>query len=336
MNLLETLTQVVPNAGPKTQALFNDAEQKLQMLESSGSNRAGIIRQQLTDAISKGQNPSGLIKGLDKIYYSSLSRSEKSAITGDTRQKESKGVAPEEALIQIENALNLGDERGIKLPSQEIKSAAMALGRGDLKTAAKVAGRLSKNIEDAMKLQNEEDKDIRTTAEGLQVAVGKKTGTIYTGGVPASRGRENTDVFTLFLGEERKKDIATVPFAGSVMQVLPEGFTPVPEISQLETIQPRPELYAQATKPESESVIPRGMKYIEEARRLYKSGDVRKAIDTLVSSGLYPEYEGQINASTAAELLGINEEVNQNKTPTPMPQTVPTDNRPPLKSILGK
>lgn len=335
MNLLETLTQTVPNAGPKAQALFNDAEQKLQMLESSGSSRAGVIRQQLADAISKGQNPSNLIKGLDKIYYSSLSRSEKGTTTGETRQKESKGVAPEEALIKIENALNLGDERGIKLPSQEIKSAAMAFGRGDLKTAAKVAGRLSKNIEDAMKLQNEEDKDIRTTAEGLQVAVGKKTGTIYTGGVPASRGRENTDVFTSFLGEERKKDIATVPFAGSAMQALPEGFTPVPEISQLETVQPQPELYAQPTKPESDTGIPKTTQYIVRARELYKQGNIQGALDILNATNL-PSVYGELDENALRDILGIQPQTQPTPQPASTPQATPTDNRPPLKSILGK
>lgn len=331
MNLLETLTQVVPNAGPKTQALFNDVEQKLQMLESSGSNRAGIIRQQLADAISKGQNPSGLIKGLDKIYYSSLSRSEKSATTGETRQKESKGIAPEEALIQIENALNLGDERGIKLPSQEIKSAAVAFGRGDLKAAAKVAGRLSKNIEDAIKLQNEEDKDIRTTAEGLQVAVGKKTGTIYTGGVPASRGRENTNVFTSFLGEERKKDIATVPFAGSAMQALPEGFTPASEISQLETVQPRPELYAQATRPESDTKTPKTTQYIVSARDLYKQGNIQGALDILNGTSLISSFPGGIRESDLPDILGV--QLNQPEQPAQIPST---NKRPPLESILGR
>lgn len=322
MNLLEVLTQSVPNAGPKAQALFNDAEQKLQMLEASGSDRAVIIRRQLSDAVSQGQNPSGLIKGLDKIYYSSLSRSEKSTTTGETKQKESKGVVPEEALIQIENALNLGDERGIKLPSQEIKSAAMAFGRGDLKTAAKVAGRLSKNIEDAMRLQNEEDKDIRTTAEGLQVALGKKTGTIYTGGVPASRGRENTDVFTSFLGEERKKDIATVPFAGSAMQALPEGFTPATEISQLETVQPRPELYAQPTKPEGETVLPKTTQYIVKARELYMNGDVQGALDILNATNLPSDY-GPLDASNIADILGVQP---QQVTPKPT-QQVPQPNK---------
>lgn len=322
MDLLETLTQTVPKHGPKAQALFSDAEQKLQMLESSGSSRAGIIRQQLADAISKGQNPSNLIKGLDKIYYSSLGRSEKSATTGETRQKESKGVAPEEALIQIENALNLGDERGIKLPSQEIKSAAMAFGRGDLKTATKVAGRLSKNIEDAMKLQNEEDKDIRTTAEGLQVAVGKKTGTIYTGGVPASRGRENTNVFTSFLGEERKKDIATVPFAGSVMQALPEGLTPTPEISQLETVQPRPELYTQPTKPEGETGLPKTTEYIAKARELYMNGDLQGAFDILNATNL-PSVYGPIDAKNIVDIIGVQP---QQAIPQPA-QQVPQPNK---------
>lgn len=330
MNLLEVLTQNVPNAGPKAQALFSDAEQKIQMLEASGSDRAAIIRKQLSDAVSKGQNPSSLIKGLDKIYYSSLSRSEKNTTTGETRQKESKGVAPEEALIQIENALNLGDERAIKLPDQDIKSAALAYGEGDLKGAAKIADKLVERINTAIKLQDEEEKDIRTTAEGIQVAVGKKTGTVYTGGIPASRGRENTNVFTSFLGEERKKDIKTVPFVGSVMQALPEGFTPSPEISQLETVQPRPELYAQPTKPESDTGVPKATEYIRKARELYNQGNVQGALDILNVTNL-PSVYGPLDASVLPDILGVSPQQA-----TPQPTQVPTGNeRPSLDSIMN-
>lgn len=312
MNLLETLTQSVPNAGPKAQALFNDAEQKLQMLESSGSSRAGVIRQQLADAISKGQNPSGLIKGLDKIYYSSLSRAEKGAASTGPAPKESKGVAPEEALAQIESALNMGDERGIKLSDQEIKSAASFIEKGDLKGASNVAGKLTQRIEEAIKLQNEEEKETRTTQDGTQFSVGKKTGTIYSGGVPVSRGMQNTDSFNLFTGS---KAVSTTPFIGQIEEVLPEKTTK--SASQLETVQPQPELYGQQTQPENQQAIPKTTQYIAKARELYKQGDTQGAIDILNGTQL-PSVYGEIDASVLPDILGVQP---QQPTPTSAPQT---------------
>lgn len=303
MNLLDTLIQKFPNAGPKNQALFNDAEQKLQLLEADNSTRAGAIRKQLADSISNGRNPSVLLKSLDKMYFSSLSRAEKSSSSSESKP----GIAPEEAISQIENALNIGDERAIKIPNQVIKSAALAYGKGDLKGAAKIAEDLAERINTAIKLQDEEEKDIRTTADGIQVAIGKKTGTVYTGGVPASRGRENTDVFTSFLGEERKKDIAAVPFAGSAMQALPEGFTPAPEISQLETVQPQPELYTQPTKPEGETGLPKTTEYIAKARELYMNGDLQGAFDILNATNL-PSVYGPIDAKNIVDIIGVQPE----------------------------
>jgi len=303
MNLLDTLIQKFPNAGPKNQALFNDAEQKLQLLEADNSTRAGAIRKQLADSISNGRNPSVLLKSLDKMYFSSLSRAEKGSSSSESKPS----IAPEEAISQIENALNIGDERAIKIPNQVIKSAALAYGKGDLKGAAKIAEDLAERINTAIKLQDEEEKDIRTTAEGIQVAIGKKTGTVYTGGVPASRGRENTDVFTSFLGEERKKDIAAVPFAGSAMQALPEGFTPAPEISQLETVQPQPELYTQPTKPEGETGLPKTTEYIAKARELYMNGDLQGAFDILNATNL-PSVYGPIDAKNIVDIIGVQPE----------------------------
>lgn len=321
MNLLEVLTQAVPNAGPKTQALFNDAEQKLQMLEASDSGRASVIRKQLAETISKGQNPSGLIKGLDKVYYSSLARAEKSQTTSESRDKEQKSIAPEEALLQIENALNIGDERGIKLSDQEIKSAALAVSKGNMKGAAKIAGNLVKGIESAIKLQNDEDKEVRTTPDGMQFTVGKKTGTIYTGGLPASRGRQNTESFNSFLGKERKEDIATVPVIGAIAQALPEAFTPTPEISQLETIQPKPELYAQQTQQEGQQVVPKTTQYIVKARELYNQGDIQGALDLLNGTSLLSGFPGGIQKSDLPDILGV-------QSPQPAQTTAPQSPQP--------
>ena len=321
MNLLETLTQSVPNAGPKAQALFNDAEQKLQMLESSGSSRAGVIRQQLADAISKGQNPSGLIKGLDKIYYSSLSRAEKGLASTSPARKEAKGVAPEEALAQIENALNMGDERGIKLSDQEIKSAASFIEKGDLKGASKVAGKLTQRIEEAIKLQNEEEKETRTTQDGTQFSVGKKTGTIYSGGVPVSRGMQNTDSFNLFTGS---KAVSTTPFVGQIEVALPEKTTKF--VSQLETVQPQPELYGQQTEPEQMSALREKEAAFNEARALYYSGRNNEALSLINAAGGKGMLGGDYTPDDLERVFG------QKLQQPPANQTAPQ--RPPLSELI--
>ena len=228
--------------------------------------------------------------------------------------------------LEIENALNIADERAIKLSDQDIKSAAFAYGKGDLKGAAKIANKLVERIDTAIKLQDEEEKDMRTTAEGIQVAVGKKTGTIYTGGVPASRGRQNTESFSSFLGEKRKEDIATIPGVGAITQALPEGFTPAPEISQLETIKPQPELYSQQTRPEQMSALREKEAAFNEARALYYSGKNNEALALINAAGGKGFMGGDYTPGDLERVFGQR------------PQQPPTDQatpqRPPLSEII--
>jgi hypothetical protein len=328
MNLLDTLIQKFPNAGPKNQALFNDAEQKLQLLEADNSTRAGAIRKQLADTISNGRNPSVLLKSLDKMYFSSLSRAEKSSSSSESKPS----IAPEEAISQIENALNIGDERAIKLPDQDIKSAAFAYGKGDLKGAAKIADKLVERINTAIKLQDEEEKDIRTTAEGIQVAIGKKTGTVYTGGIPASRGRENTGSFNSFLAQQGVRE--EMIYGTSPSDVIGGETQPAPMIGELETVQPQPELYSQQTRPESDTGVPKTTQYIVRARELYKQGNVQGALDILNATNL-PSVYGELNEDSLRDILGVQP---QQPTPTEAPQAtqVPTGNeRPSLDSIMN-
>ena len=244
------------------------------------------------------------------------------------KESEPDRIAPENALMQIENALNMGDERGIPLSKQMIKSAALAVGKGDMKGAAKIAGELVTNIEDAIKLQNDEDKEMRVAPDGMQFTVGKKTGTIYTGGLPASRGRQNTESFSSFLGGERKEDIATIPGVGAITQALPEGFTPAPEISQLETIKPQPELYGQQTQREQMSALQEKEAAFKRARALYNSGDAASAIDIMNSAG----GKGLLGPFTEFDLQAVFGAKQETPQQPPANQTAPQ--RPPLSGII--
>ena len=212
--------------------------------------------------------------------------------------------------LEIENALNIADERAIKLSDQEIKSIAFAYGKGDLKGAAKIANKLVERIDTAIKLQDEEEKDVRTTAEGIQVAVGKKTGTIYTGGVPASRGRENTGSFNSFLAQQGVKE-EMIP-----SNVIGGEAQPAPMVGELETVQPQPELYSQQTRPESDTGIPKTTQYIVRARELYKQGNVQGALDILNATNL-PSVYGELNEDSLRDILGVQP---QQPAPTAAPQ----------------
>ena len=212
--------------------------------------------------------------------------------------------------LEIENALNIADERAIKLSDQDIKSAAFAYGKGDLKGAAKIANKLVERIDTAIKLQDEEEKDVRTTAEGIQVAIGKKTGTVYTGGIPASRGRENTGSFNSFLAQQGVKE-EMVP-----SNVIGGEAQPAPMVGELETVQPQPELYGQQTRPESDTGVPKTTQYIVRARELYKQGNVQGALDILNATNL-PSVYGELNEDSLRDILGVQP---QQPTPTETPQ----------------
>ena len=323
MNLLEVLTQSIPNAGPKTQASFNDAEQKIQMLEAGGSNRVSVIRQQLASAISSGANPSELFKALDKMYYSSLSKSESGSATGSEKPK----INEENAAFEIERALNIGDERGLILPASDVKFAAEAIAKGDTKKAADYATRLSSRIESLIKQQDEEGKTLVKTPEGEQFSIGDKTGTMYRAGIPVSRGQENTGMFNAFALNAPTKEPATgVPMVGEAEQLMQ-----APRVESIGTIKSEPEIYSKPTKPKDETGIPKTTQYIASARELYKQGNIQGALDILNGTSLISSFIGGIKESDLPDILGV-----QLEQPEQPAQTPATNKRPPLESILGR
>jgi hypothetical protein len=323
MNLLEVLTQSIPNAGPKAKASFNDAEQKLQMLEAGGSNRAGVIRQQLASSISSGSDPSKLFQALDKMYYSSLSRSE----SGSAASQEKPKINEDNAAFEIERALNIGDERGLVLPASDVKFAAEAIAKGDTKKAADYATRLSSRIESLIKQQDEESKTLVKTPEGEQFSIGDKTGTMYRAGIPVSRGQENTGMFNAFaLNAPTKKPATGIPMVGETEQLMQ-----APRVESIGTIKPEPEIYAKPTKPKDETGIPKTTQYIVSARDLYKQGNIQGALDILNGTSLISLFPGGIKESDLPDILGV-----QLEQPEQPAQTPATNKRPPLESILGR
>ena len=326
MNLLEVLTQSIPNAGPKAQASFNDAEQKLQMLEAGGSNRAGVIRQQLASAISSGANPFELFKALDKMYYSSLSKSE----SGSAASTEKPKINEENAAFEIERALNIGDERGLVLPASDVKFAAEAIAKGDNKKAADYATRLSSRIESLIKQQDEESKTLVKTPGGEQFSIGDKTGTMYKAGIPVSRGQENTGMFNVFSSKafEPTKEVgASIPIIGAVAQEVQ-----APSVEAIETVRPAPEVYGVEVTPAKMTSMQEKEQAFKRARELYNSGDDAGAIDLMNAAG----GKGMLGPFMTEDLSMVFGERAAQQKPEPPTQTPATNKRPPLESILGR
>ncbi len=303
---------------PKGTRAYSDALEASKAIEAAreaGQTEIADAKAAVLDTLfDQFQQSKGNPKAVKKIE-SAFASATKDAISfgreflKDSPSSKSK-INEKNVALEIENALNIADERAIKLSDQDIKSAAFAYGKGDLKNAAKIANKLVERIDTAIKLQDEEEKDVRTTAEGIQVAIGKKTGTVYTGGIPASRGRENTGSFNSFLAQQGVKE-EMIP-----SNVIGGEAQPAPMVGELETVQPQPELYSQQTRPESDTGVPKTTQYIVRARELYKQGNVQGAIDILNGTQL-PSVYGEIDASVLPDILGVQP---QQPTPTAAPQ----------------
>jgi len=293
------------------------AETAIKLMRTNGyGDQADLFENEIRNSIvnKNGKAFSGNI--------SQLFAFQKKASIPKPKPKESEPdkIAPENAIMQIENALNMGDERGIKLSDQDIKSAAFAYGKGDLKGAAKIANKLVERIDTAIKLQDEEEKDVRTTAEGIQVAIGKKTGTVYTGGIPASRGRENTGSFNSFLAQQGvKEEMIPSNIIGGEAQ-------PAPMVGELETVQPQPELYSQQTRPEQMSALREKEAAFNEARALYYSGKNNEALALINAAGGKGIMGGDYTPDDLERVFG------QKPQQPPANQTAPQ--RPPLSELI--
>ena len=318
---------------PKGTRAYSDALEASKAIEAAreaGQTDIADAKAAVLDTLfDQFQQNKGNPKAVKKIE-SAFASATKDAISfgreflKDSSSSKSK-INEKNVAFEIENLLNIADERAIDLSDQDIKSAAFAYGKGDLKGASKIANKLSERIDTAIKLQDEEEKDIRTTAEGIQVAIGKKTGTVYTGGVPASRGRENTGSFNSFLAQQGvREEMIPSNIIGGENQ-------PAPMVGELETVQPRPEFYAQATKPESDTGTPKTTQYIVSARDLYKQGNIQGALDILNGTSLISSFPGGIRESDLPDILGV--QLNQPEQPAQIPST---NKRPPLESILGR
>lgn len=313
---------------PKGTRAYSDALEASKAIEAAreaGQTEIADAKAAVLDTLfDQFQQSKGNPKAVKKIE-SAFASATKDAISfgreflKDSPSSKSK-INEKNVALEIENALNIADERAIKLSDQDIKSAAFAYGKGDLKGAAKIANKLVERIDTAIKLQDEEEKDVRTTAEGIQVAIGKKTGTVYTGGIPASRGRENTGSFNSFLAQQGVKE-EMVP-----SNVIGGEAKPAPMVGELETVQPQPELYSQQTRPEQMSALREKEAAFNEARALYYSGKNNEALALINAAGGKGFMGGDYTPDDLERVFG------QKPQQPPANQTAPQ--RPPLSELI--
>lgn len=304
----------------------SNAQQRIALLRARGFNEEADIFEQ--GLVNKIQNKDATIaKDFEEIakFYGSNIKGE--GVSG--RRQESK-INEGNAAIEIERALNIGDERGLVLPASDVKFAAEAIVNGDTKKAADYATRLSSRIESLIKQQDEESKTLVKTPEGEQFSIGDKTGTMYRAGIPVSRGQENTGMFNAFSSkafEPTKEAAAGIPIIGAAAQEVQ-----APGVQSIETISPSPEVYGVEVMPAKMTSIQEKEQAFKRARELYNSGDDAGAVDLMNAAG----GKGMLGPFTTVDLIEVFGDRSVQPQAEQPAQTPATNKRPPLESILGR
>lgn len=290
----------------------SNAQQRIALLRARGFNEEADVFEQ--GLVNKIQNKDATIaKDFEEIakFYGSNIKGE--GVSG--RRQESQ-INEGNAAIEIERALNIGDERGLVLPASDVKFAAEAIANGDTKKAADYATRLSSRIESLIKQQDEESKTLVKTPEGEQFSIGDKTGTMYRAGIPVSRGQENTGMFNAFASkafEPTKEAAAGIPIIGAAAQEVQ-----APGVQSIETISPSPEVYGVEVTPAKMTSMQEKEQAFKRARELYNSGDDAGAIDLMNAAG----GKGMLGPFMTEDLsMVFGERAAQQK---PSPQVQPT------------
>lgn len=204
---------------------------------------------------------------LDQIYGANL-RTSKGAADKDVE------AVPDLPVIadRIQDALRLGEDSNIRVSPVLIQNAFEAEIGGDAAGAFRAAKSIEKEIEEQRKQQVEEEKEIKTLADGSQVREGKKTGTRYSlSGIPLSSGPINTGIYNKVV----------------------EQFTGVPQqlAQPTTTIQASPQVYEKPVQ-QAPSRIQEAFKAFEDARVLAEQGDLAGAANL-------------VNAIRQTELFGM-------------------------------
>jgi hypothetical protein len=315
-------------ANQKTKSAVAQAETAIEIMRKNGyipqaEEFEGRIRNSIVN--KNGEAFGGTLKQLYAFQ-------KKAPIATPETKEQPPEYGSEELAMRIQDSIALADERGIDLPNSDLSRLSSLVAKGDTKKASQQLAKVSSFIDKSLAIQTEEEKKPKVLADGTQIEIGSKSGTRYMGGQPVSKGAINSDVFNSMYQKEPKAETEAmgVPFVSQAPVALGQTY----DVAPVEGVVAQPEVYAQATKPEGETGVPKATQYIVKARELLMNGKVQDAVDVLNGTNLASVYGG-IDDKNVYVILGI-EPPQVPPPPTSQTPNPPGDKRPPLGEILGK
>ena len=274
MDFTQLLQQHIPNAGPNAQRSIRDAQDRLEMLRVKNPEEADVFSNQLARAITNRQDPSAILAGIGRSYGMSVGKS-------STQETKEEPKYPDNLARGISDLLEMSDANAIRINPALVRDAAESLTKNDAKSQKSIYGRIKEEFESKSKIQSEEDKDLITLANGIQVLQGKRSGTRYSAdGMPISSGEVNTKPFNESLwsggggmvgGDKTVSQFGASPESAGA--VIDPGIYASP-VTQKETSQKEKE------------------KNILRAGNLYREGKREEALAVLNSVGISGMYRG--------------------------------------------
>lgn len=275
MDFTQLLQQHVPNAGPNAQRSIRDAQDRLEMLRVKNPEEADVFSNQLARAITNKQDPSAILAGIGRSYGMTVGKSSKQEVEQEQVQY------PDNLARGISDLLEMSDANAIRINPALVRDAAESLTKNDAKSQKSIYSKIKQEFESESRTQSEEDKDLITLANGIQVLQGKKSGTRYsTDGTPISSGEVNTKSFN----ESLWGSTPNTPegyFRSAEAQANPESIGAVVD----------PEVYASPVT-QKETNQKEKEKNILRAGNLYREGKREEALAVLNSVGISGMYGG--------------------------------------------
>jgi len=324
MELSEILNKNIPNAGPKARAAVAEADRKLAILSESEPKRAAALKEQAMKQIASRDNGIQFtLADINRLHGSSLGRAEsQSEATGNEGQIAS----------SIEQLVNIADSRNIAIPPAILKGAANAFATKNAEGLAASSASIAKLVDDAIKIQQNEQKAPVELSDGSVAIVGAQSGTRYDNtGTPIASGNRNEQMFISSAAESyspRSQDIMAMMGGGGDL-IGPSISAPM---ESMPDVNADPSAYAEIQQPK-EDARQRDISLNAKARNAYLKGDRKKALDILRGLKAKDIY-GDITDETLDDYF--KQIASESPAPVPAPTGVDPSNRPPLPPIAPR
>jgi hypothetical protein len=325
MELSEILNKNIPNAGPKARAAVAEADRKLAILSESEPKRAAALKEQAMKQIASRDNGVQFtLADINRLHGSSLGRAEsQSEATGDEGQIAS----------SIEQLVNIADSRNIAIPPAILKGAANAFATKNAEGIAASSASIAKLVDDAIKIQQNEQKAPVELGDGSVAIIGAQSGTRYDNtGTPIASGNRNEQMFISSAAESyspKSKNVMAMMSGGGDL-IGPSIFSAPME--SMPDVNADPSAYAAMQQPK-EDARQRDIRLNAKARDAYLKGDRKKALDILRGLKATDIY-GDITDETLDDYF--KQIASESPAPVPAPTGVAPSNRPPLPPIAPR